>query len=83
VHETAAAAPGQRIVLCAKDRGCTRTRKCKDGTTECIPPPHSPASGWGYLPLVGAYPHDNGQPRTNTFHHPEKLLADADDEDDA
>jgi hypothetical protein len=24
----------------------------------------------------------HGQPRTNTFHHPEKLLADGDDEDD-
>jgi hypothetical protein len=31
------------------------TRKRKDGTTEWIPPPHL----------------DHGQPRTNTFHHPE------------
>ncbi|WP_431602698.1 hypothetical protein, partial [Mycobacterium mantenii] len=30
-----------------------------------IPPPHL----------------DRGQPRTNTFHHPEKLLAEKDDED--
>jgi hypothetical protein len=28
-------------------------------------------------------PHlDHGQPRTNTFHHPENLLADGDDEDE-
>jgi hypothetical protein len=41
------------------------TRKNQDGVTEWIPPPHL----------------DYGQPRTNTFHHPEKLLR-ADDEDD-
>jgi hypothetical protein len=111
-HTKRLASPGQRIVLYAKDRGCTRpgcdvrgywcevhhvedwatthctdvntltlacgsdhplvepggwtTRKRKDGTTEWIPPPHL----------------DHGQPRTNTFHHPEKLLADGDDEDE-
>jgi hypothetical protein len=111
-HTKRLASPGQRIVLYAKDRGCTRpgcdvpgywcevhhvedwatthctdidtltlacgsdhplvepggwtTRKRKDGTTEWIPPPHL----------------DYGQPRTNTFHHPEKLLSDGDDEDD-
>ena len=111
-HTKRLASPGQRIVLYAKDRGCTRpgcdvrgywcevhhvedwatthctdvntlalacgsdhplagpggwaTRKRKDGTTEWIPPPHL----------------DYGQPRTNTFHHPENLLADGDDEDD-
>jgi len=42
------------------------TRKRKDGTTEWIPPPHL----------------DRGQPRTNTFHHPEKLLRDGDDSDE-
>ena len=42
------------------------TRKRKDGTTEWTPPPHL----------------DHGQPRTNSFHHPEKLLAPDDDEDD-
>ena len=42
------------------------TRKRKDGTTEWIPPPHL----------------DYGQPRTNTFYHPEKLLANGDDEDE-
>ncbi len=111
-HTKRLASPGQRIVLYAKDRGCTRpgcdvpgywsevhhveewtstrctdvntltlacgsdhplvkpgcwvTRKRKDGTTEWIPPPHL----------------DYGQPRTNTFHHPERLLAGGDDEDD-
>ena len=101
------AAPAQRIVLYANDRGCTApgcdvpgyftevhhvtawaktqttaidnltlacgphhklaeqgwaTRKTRQGLTEWIPPPHL----------------DNGQPRTNTFHHPEKLLCDDD-----
>ncbi len=104
------ASADQRVVLYAKDRGCThpgcdvpgywcevhhvddwaaggltdadkltfackpnhklvdegwRTRKLPDGRTEWIPPPHL----------------DHGQPRTNSFHHPEKLLMD-DDEDD-
>jgi hypothetical protein len=27
--------------------------------------------------------HDYGQPRTNTFHHPEKLLQTGDDDEDA
>jgi Domain of unknown function (DUF222) len=109
-HTKRLASPAQRIVLHAKDRGCTApgcdvpayytevhhvtpwakthttdvndlalacgpqhkiaeqgwtTRKNQDGVTEWIPPPHL----------------DYGQPRTNTFHHPEKLLR-ADDEDD-
>ncbi|OBG96015.1 hypothetical protein A5697_23240 [Mycobacterium sp. E3251] len=41
------------------------TRKNAKGDTEWIPPPHL----------------DRGQPRTNTFHHPEKLLRDEDDEE--
>ncbi|HYB80794.1 MAG TPA: DUF222 domain-containing protein, partial [Mycobacterium sp.] len=110
-HTKRLASPGQRIVLYAKDRGCTRpgcdipgywcevhhvedwattrrtditnltlacssdhplvepggwtTRKNARGDTEWIPPPH----------------HDRGQPRVNTFHHPEKLLAAEEDED--
>ena len=43
------------------------TRKRSNGDTEWIPPPHL----------------DRGQPRTNTFHHPEKLLTEPDDEPDA
>jgi hypothetical protein len=107
-HTKRLASPGQRIVLYAKDRGCSfpncdvpgyftevhhvtpyakcpttdindltlgcgphhqlaergwTTRKRKDGVTEWIPPAHL----------------DHGQPRTNTFHHPEKLLRDDDD----
>ncbi|WP_156738031.1 HNH endonuclease signature motif containing protein, partial [Mycobacterium scrofulaceum] len=42
------------------------TRKNTTGHTEWIPPPH----------------HDRGQPRTNTFHHPEKLLRGEHDDDD-
>jgi hypothetical protein len=110
-HTKRLATPGQRIMLYAKDRGCTApgcdvagyycevhhvtpyaqcrttdvnqltfacgpnhklleqgwtTRKRPNGDTEWIPPPHL----------------DHGQPRTNRFHHPEKLLADGDDEDE-
>jgi Domain of unknown function (DUF222) len=108
-HTKRLASPAQRIVLYAKDRGCTfpncevpgyhteahhcrsyaqnpatdvndltlacgpqhniteqgwTTRKRHDGITEWIPPPHL----------------DYGQPRINTFHHPEKLLQDDDDD---
>jgi Domain of unknown function (DUF222) len=112
-HTKRLASPAQRIVLYAKDRGCSApgctvpgyysevhhvtdyaqcrctdvndltfgcgvqhriiqpggwsTRKNTKGETEWIPPPHL----------------DRGQPRTNTFWHPEKLLrAGNDDEDD-
>jgi uncharacterized protein DUF222 len=109
-HTKRLASPGQRIVLYAKDRGCTApgcdvsgyycevhhvedwagthctdvnqltlacgpnhrlidkgwtTRKRANGDTEWLPPVHL----------------DHGQPRTNTFHHPEKLLGDEDDDD--
>ncbi|OBA64135.1 hypothetical protein A5647_03530 [Mycobacterium sp. 1100029.7] len=104
-HTKRLASAGQRIVLYAKDRGCSRpgcdtpgywcevhhvedwattqcsdvdqltfacgpdhklldsgwrTRKRRSGNTEWIPPPHL----------------DRGQPRVNTFHHPETLLSD-------
>jgi hypothetical protein len=42
------------------------TRKRHNGDTEWIPPPHL----------------DRGQPRTNNFRYPEKLLRGDDDEDD-
>lgn len=109
-HTKRLASPAQRIVLYAKDRGCSApgcdvkgyysevhhvvpyaqcrttdvnqltfgcgghhplaekgwcTRKNGQGETEWIPPPHL----------------DRGRPRINTFHHPEKLLRD-DDEDE-
>jgi hypothetical protein len=110
-HSKRLASPGQRIVLYAKDRGCSApgcdvpgyycevhhveswasthttginqltltcppnhklaekgwiTRKRANGDTEWIPPPHL----------------DYGQPRTNTFHHPEKLLRGDEEEDE-
>jgi hypothetical protein len=40
------------------------TRGNQHGNTQWIPPPHL----------------DHDQPRTNTYHHPEKLLLDDDDE---
>jgi Domain of unknown function (DUF222) len=109
-HAKRLASPAQRIMLYARDRGCTKpgctapgywtqahhtegwaathrtdidqlalacgpdnrlaetgwtTRKNARGDTEWIPPPHL----------------DFGQPRVNTFHHPEKLLAPDDDEE--
>ena len=109
-HTKRLASPAQRIVLYAKDRGCTfpgctvpgylcevhhldpyrlnpvtdinqlaftchpnhplaeqgwTTRKNNRGDTEWIPPAHL----------------DRGQPRVNTFHHPEKLLRAEDDEE--
>jgi hypothetical protein len=109
-HTKRLASPGQRIVLHAKDRGCSfpgcdvpgyltevhhvkpwapnpqtditnltlackphhtlaeqgwTTRTQADGLTQWIPPPHL----------------DRGQPRINTFHHPEKLLRDDEDDD--
>ena len=42
-----------------------KTRKRSDGNTEWIPPAHL----------------DHGQSRTNTYHHPEKLLAEEDDDE--
>ncbi|WP_445160251.1 HNH endonuclease signature motif containing protein [Mycobacterium sp. Dal123C01] len=107
-HAKRLASVGQRIVLHARDRGCSapgcdvpgylcevhhvddyaacqttdmdnltfvcgshhrlikpggwHTRKRANGDTEWIPPPHL----------------DRGQPRINTFHHPETLLCDDD-----
>ncbi|PBA08711.1 HNH endonuclease signature motif containing protein [Mycobacterium avium] len=116
-HTKRLASPGQRIVLYAKDRGCTApgctvpgyytevhhctdyatchttdindltfacgphhrllqpgawtTHKNAKGETQWIPPPHL----------------DRNQPRTNTFHHPEKLLrgenGDEDEDEDS
>jgi hypothetical protein len=108
-HTKRLASPAQRIVLHARDRGCTfpgctvpaylcqahhcdpyaanpftdvnqmalvchpdhrlaeqgwNTRNNHRGQTEWIPPPHL----------------DRGQPRINTYHHPDKLLRDDDDE---
>jgi hypothetical protein len=110
-HTKRLASAGQRIVLYAKDIGCSApgcdvggyycevhhitdyaqchttdidnltltcgthhrllrprgwtTRKRANGDTQWIPPPHL----------------DRGQPRTNTYRHPEKLLLDQDDDE--
>ncbi|ASX00850.1 HNH endonuclease signature motif containing protein [Mycobacterium intracellulare] len=110
-HAKRLASPGQRIVLYAKDRGCTApgctvsgyycevhhttdyskchstdinqltfacgphhrmlnpggwtTRKNTRGDTEWKPPPHL----------------ERGQPRTNTYHHPERFLNYDEDDD--
>jgi hypothetical protein len=111
-HTKRLASPAQRLVLFARDRGCTApgctlpahhcevhhdnpyrthpisdvnhmtltcgtdhpltehgwtTRKNHHYQTEWIPPAHL----------------DTGQPRINTFHHPEKLLQDGDDDEAA
>jgi hypothetical protein len=110
-HTKRLASPAQRIMLHARDRGCTypscdvsgyqcevhhddpyrthpvtdvnhltltcgpnhamtekgwTTRKNARGQTEWIPPPHL----------------DRGQPRVNTYHHPEKLLRAEDDDEE-
>jgi Domain of unknown function (DUF222) len=110
-HTKRLASSAQRIVLYARDRGCTKpgcdapayhsqvhhvrgwaatrrtdindlalacgpdnrlaekgwtTRTNAHGDTEWIPPPHL----------------DHGQPRINTFHHPEKLLHHEDDDEE-
>jgi hypothetical protein len=109
-HTKRLASPAQRIMLYAKDRGCTKpgcdapayhsqvhhvrgwattrhtdiddltlacgidnrlaekgwtTRTNARGETEWIPPPHL----------------DRGQPRTNPYHHPERFLRDAEDDE--
>lgn len=111
-HTRRLASPAQRIVLYARDRGCTRpacpvpgykcevhhteewatthhtdvnslafacgadhplvedggftTRISPDGEVEWIPPAHL----------------DHGQPRTNPYHHPERMLRQEDNEED-
>jgi uncharacterized protein DUF222/HNH endonuclease len=108
-HTKRLASPAQRIVLHAKDRGCsfpncdvpgylcevhhvrpwatTHTTDINDLTLACGPDHNLAEQGWttrknsqGDTEWI-APPHlDRGQPRVNTFHHPEKLLRD--DEDD-
>ena len=108
-HTKRLASPAQRIMLYARDRGCTKpgchapayhsqvhhvqgwtkTRRTdiNDLTLACGPHNRLVEKGWKthtnakgdteWLPP----PHlDYGQPRTNTFHHPEKLLTPDDDE---
>ena len=108
-HTKRLASPAQRIVLHAKDRGCsfpdcdvpgyftevhhvtpwakTHTTDVNDLTLACGPQHKIAEQGWttrknhrGVTEWIPPPHLDHGQPRTNTFHHPEKLLQD--DEDD-
>ncbi len=110
-HTKRLASPGQRIVLYAKDRGCsapgctvpgyysevhhvTDYAKCRrtgaDDLTFACGPHHRMLKPGGWTTRKNAKgdtewmppPHlDRGQPRSNTFHHPEKLLRDGDDDE--
>ena len=111
-HTKRLASPGQRIVLYAKDRGCTKpgctvggyycevhhltpyaqchTTDINDLTFACGPDHRLLDKGWttrknAHHDTEWTPPahHDYGQPRTNTFHHPEKLLQTGDDDEDA
>jgi hypothetical protein len=109
-HRKRIASAAQRIVLHAKDRGCSHPgcdvpayftevhhviawAKCRETnihhlTLACGP--HHKLADQGWTTRIGKRvatewippPHlDHGQPRTNTFHHPEKLLRDDEDDD--
>ena len=110
-HTKRLASPGQRIVLYARDHGCsapgctvpgyysevhhvTDWAKCRrtdvDGLTFACGPHHrllQPGSWSTHKNAKGDTewippPHlERGQPRTNNFHHPEKLLRDGDDDE--
>jgi hypothetical protein len=109
-HTKRLASPAQRIVLYAKDRGCSfpgcsvpgylcEVHHCNryatnpvtdinDLTLACGPNHKLAEQGWttrknthGHTEWIPPAHLDRGQPRTNTYHHPEKLLRE-DDEDD-
>ena len=109
-HTKRLASPAQRIMLYAKDRGCTKpgcdapayhsqvhhvkgwttTRRTDidDLTLACGPDNRLAEKGWttrtntrGETEWIPPPHLDYGQPRINTFHHPEKLLAPDDDGD--
>jgi hypothetical protein len=103
-HTKRLASPAQRIMLYAKDRGCskpgcdapayhsevhhtkgwatTRRTDINELTLACGPDNRLIEKGWQtrtnargdteWLPPAHL---DHGQPRVNTFHHPEKMLA--------
>ena len=110
-HTKRLASPAQRIVLYAKDRGCsfpncdvpgylcevhhvnpwatTHTTDINDLTLACCPNHKLAEQGWttrknqhGETEWIPPPHLDYGQPRVNTFHHPEKLLCDEDDDDE-
>ena len=107
-HTKRLASPAQRIMLHAKDRGCTHPgcdvpgyltevhhltpwAQCRDTdinnlTLACGPHHTLTEHGWttrtranGNTDWIPPTHLDHGQPRTNTYHHPEKLLQDNDD----
>ena len=109
-HTKRLASPAQRIVLHARDRGCTfpgctlpaylcEVHHCNryadnpvtdvnDLTLGCGPNHQLAEQGWtarrntrGQTEWIPPAHLDHGQPRVNTFHHPEKLLRREDDED--
>ncbi len=108
-HTKRLASPAQRIMLYAKDRGCTKpgcdapayhsqvhhvrgwkaTRRTdiNDLTLACGPDNRLVEKGWttrtnarGQTEWIPPAHLDHGQPRINTYHHPEKLMAPDDDE---
>ncbi|WP_141682171.1 HNH endonuclease signature motif containing protein, partial [Mycobacterium malmoense] len=110
-HTKRLASPAQRIMLYAKDRGCTRpgcdapayhsqvhhitgwqtTRRTDidDLTLACGPDNRLAEQGWttrtntrGETEWIPPPHLDRGQPRTNTYHHPERFLRDDSDDDD-
>src|SRR5271167_4820014 len=110
-HTKRLASPAQRIVLYAKDRGCsfpncevpgyhteahhvsawveTRVTDVNDLTLACGPNHKLAEQGWttrknthGQTEWIPPPHLDYGQPRVNTYHHPEKLLRDDEDDED-
>jgi hypothetical protein len=108
-HTKRIASPAQRIMLYAKDHGCSfpgcsvpahlcETHHCtpyatnpvtdiNDLTLACGPNHKLAEQGWttrknhnGDTEWIPPAHLDHGQPRVNTYHHPEKLLRDDDDE---
>ncbi len=108
-HTKRLASPAQRLVLFARDRGCTapgctrpadqcevhhddpyRTNPVSDVnhmTLTCRPNHALTEQGWTthkntryQTQWIPPPHHDRGQPRINTYHHPEKLLRRDDDE---
>jgi hypothetical protein len=108
-HTKRLASPAQRIMLYARDRGCTKpgcdapayhsqvhhvtgwktTRRTDidDLTLACGPDNRLAEQGWttrtnarGETEWIPPPHLDRGQPRTNSFHHPERFLRDTDDD---
>jgi Domain of unknown function (DUF222) len=109
-HTKRLASPAQRIMLYARDRGCTKpgcdapayhsqvhhvkgwtTTRCTnidDLALACGPDNRLAEKGWttrtntrGMTEWIPPAHLDHGQPRTNTFHHPERFLRDGDDDE--